>query len=59
VSELKMLANRIAGELIADLNAGKLAKVGIEEIEAACAREKVKDREALIEMATRCLVERI
>jgi hypothetical protein len=55
--ELKVLANRIAGELLAELNAGKLEKVGIKEIRSACARDRVKNQEALVEMTTRRLVE--
>jgi hypothetical protein len=54
--ELEVLANRIAGELLAELNAGKLEKVGIEEIRSACTRDRV-NQQALVEMTTRRLIE--
>jgi pyruvate formate-lyase activating enzyme-like uncharacterized protein len=58
MNELRALADRIAGDLIEELKAGKLEKIGLDEIRAACAREQQKVHEALVEMTTRRVVER-
>jgi hypothetical protein len=57
MTELKPVAIRIARDLLADLKAGKLEAVGIDQIRSACAQSGMKDQEALVELTTRCIVE--
>jgi len=59
--EARVLAYRVADELVAKLKAGKLAKIGIEEIAAACDAAcpvplNELSREQLLNLATRRVV---
>lgn len=56
-NELNAIAVRIAAQLLALLKAGELPAVGIDQIEEACARENVRDREKLVELTARAVVE--
>ena len=57
VTNLKPFAICIARDLLADLKAGKLEAVGIDQIRSACAQSGLKDQAALVKLTTRCLVE--
>lgn len=63
LAELRRLADDIAAQLYADLWAGKLAVIGIDQIEQACdaaisgPRDALK-RERLIDQTVRRVVER-
>ena len=52
MEEIKALAKRIARELLADLKAGKLEAIGIDQIRAACERSQ-DEAQAALEKARR------
>lgn len=60
---LTKIAKQVAADLMAELKAGKIYKIGIDEIERAiildhCPRY-ARDFDTLSEMATRCVVESV
>ena len=57
MTDLKPFAICIARDLLADLKAGKLKAVGIDQIRSACEQSGLKDQAALVKLTTRYVVE--
>jgi hypothetical protein len=62
---LRQLANRVAEALVADLKAGKIPKIGIDEIMAACDAAAASEpddwdrREQFLDLTTRRIIQSI